>query len=227
MAFFYPNLLGLLESGRLKLNPNCLLTRHSEGPGPFPTTIDGLKEAMQVSTRPRATIHSLHHLKYLTKHGKFTYVCEEFDGKDVEESIDEAARNLEKLRFDAPSADRKTANGGYKTRERTKKRIGDANKGNVPHNKGKPRSTADKKAISGGVNLRVERIIVLGLLVVGGLTRDEYKLLIRKIKTLRQYLTRKPESKEKQKEFDESIALRDRIKEAGEAAYHDEESSSR
>lgn len=97
------------------------------------------------------------------------------------------------------------------------------NKGNVPHNKGKPRSAAEKNAISGGMKLRNEQIIVFGLLAVGVLNRKQYTALIRRIKSVRQNLTRNPTNAKKQIEYDEAVALRDRILEAGRAAYHAEE----
>ena len=92
--------------------------------------------------------------------------------------------NLEEEDF-RPSFERKTENGGYAHTNLSRSRISKANTGNVPWNKGKIRSSADKAKIAAGVRAR-NRTILLEKLKRLGMTEEEWLKKKKEIKYLRE-----------------------------------------
>jgi len=88
-----------------------------------------------------------------------------------------------------PTVVRKTDNGGYLHTKRSRARIAKANRGNIPWNKGRVRSEADKAKISAGVRAR-NRGILLAKLEKVGLTEDQWNTKRKEIKYLRERLRR-------------------------------------
>merc|ERR1712151_396661 len=78
-----------------------------------------------------------------------------------------------------------TLNGGYSHTKKSRKKIGLANKGNTPWNKGRIRSEEDKAKISAGVKAR-NRKVLLAKLEKLGMTEDEWYAQKKKIKLQRE-----------------------------------------
>ena len=86
-----------------------------------------------------------------------------------------------------PSYARMTAGGGYAATAAHRKKIALANAGNVPWNKGKQRSQADKDKIKAAVQARNRRQLLANLASVH-MTEDEYEEVKKKIKYARESL---------------------------------------
>ena len=84
-----------------------------------------------------------------------------------------------------PSYARLTAAGGYAATAAHRKKIGLANAGKKPWNKGKQRSQADQDKIKAAVRDRNQRQLLANLSSVN-MTEDEYKMYKRKIKVMRE-----------------------------------------
>lgn len=180
------------------------------------------------------------HKRFLSKENKavYTEIDRKQQGKQDWQNIQASPERFatykhnQKLRKDrttqkrwkagvGPNEHRKTEYGGYAHHERTKKRIGDANRGNVPHNKGKTRTDAAKEAIRAGVNRRNELIFLKGLKVLS-VTVTEYEKLPKQIKHLRSKAKRNPDNLEYENELKAKVALRDEVKRVGKIAYDEE-----
>lgn len=138
-------------------------------------------------------------------------VVEEKTKVKIEPDAKERARNRKRMRKnDAILSDndetganpRKTDSGGYAHTLASKLRISKANRGNVPWNKSKKRSAADKAKISEGVRAR-NRAVLLEKLEKLGLTEEEWLEKKKEIKYLREKL-RKAKLTNQQKEITEN-----------------------
>jgi hypothetical protein len=120
-----------------------------------------------------------------------------------------------------PTSLRKTSRGGYAHTNKSKARIGRANRGNTPWNKGKTRSEADKAKIGAGVKAR-NRAILLEKLKLVNMSEDEYHAKQKEIKYLRERLRRaklalkkredtKQDVAQLQSDLDAAIAVRDNV----------------
>jgi len=89
-----------------------------------------------------------------------------------------------------------TLNGGYSHTKKSRKKIGLANKGNTPWNKGRIRSEEDKAKISAGVKAR-NRIVLLAKLEKLGMTEEEWYAQKKKTKLTRE-IDRRKRVKEKE-----------------------------
>eukprot|EP00934_Nitzschia_sp_Nitz4_P001454 Nitzschia sp. Nitz4//scaffold326_size20077//18339//19640//NITZ4_008714-RA/size20077-augustus-gene-0.36-mRNA-1//1//CDS//3329547936//1454//frame0 len=105
-----------------------------------------------------------------------------------------------------PSHARKTKNGGYAHTSLSKQRIGQANAGNTPWNKGKIRSSADKAKIAAGVRAR-NRTLLLEKLQRLGMTEEEYEEKKRQIKYLRERIRRAKLINAKHKDAETKLRL--------------------
>jgi hypothetical protein len=83
------------------------------------------------------------------------------------------------------SEQRKTARGGYWMKGSQRAKIGAANKGNIPWNRGKHRSSADRARIAAGVRAR-NHTLLLQKLERLGMTEDEWNETKTKIKSIRE-----------------------------------------
>jgi hypothetical protein len=83
------------------------------------------------------------------------------------------------------SEQRKTTRGGYWMKGSQRAKIGAANKGNIPWNRGKHRSSADRARIAAGVRAR-NHTILLQKLERLGMTEDEWNKTKSKIKYIRE-----------------------------------------
>jgi hypothetical protein len=118
-----------------------------------------------------------------------------------------------------PTEFRKTVAGGYAHTNKSKLKISQANKGNVPWNKGKERSALQRAKIAAGVRAR-NREALLKKLAVLGLTEEEYEAKQKKVSNLRDRLWKlKKQNKEKAERFTEHL----RKLEKGEAAQKEED----
>jgi hypothetical protein len=118
-----------------------------------------------------------------------------------------------------PTEFRKTVAGGYAHTNKSKLKISQANKGNVPWNKGKERSALQRAKIAAGVRAR-NREALLKKLAVLGLTEEEYETKQKKVSNLRDRLWKlKKQNKEKAERFTEHL----RKLEKGEAAQKEED----
>ncbi|GAX26253.1 hypothetical protein FisN_16Lh083 [Fistulifera solaris] len=118
-----------------------------------------------------------------------------------------------------PTEFRKTVAGGYAHTNKSKLKISQANKGNVPWNKGKERSALQRAKIAAGVRAR-NREALLKKLAILGLTEEEYEAKQKKVSNLRDRLWKlKKQNKEKAERFTEHL----RKLENGEAAQKEED----
>lgn len=108
------------------------------------------------------------------------------------------------------SQERKTSAGGYSHTNKSKEKISKANAGNVPWNKGKERSSADKAKIKAGVQAR-NRAIKLERLRRLGMSEEDFDQKKKEIKYLRERVRRtkltndRHAAKEAQKKLQEAI----------------------
>lgn len=113
-----------------------------------------------------------------------------------------------------PSYMRKTHRGGYSHTAKSRQKIGDANRGNTPWNKGKNRSEVAKQRIGAGVRARNERILMANLKEIG-LSLEEYNKVKLELKYMRErvrkariaekgHLERKEAEKEKLRKIQQS-----------------------
>lgn len=102
-------------------------------------------------------------------------------------SSSENEEEMEIPTADVPSVLRKTANGGYRATDEQRRKIGMANKGNVPWNKGKNRSESAKSRIRAGVQAANRKKLKIKLKAFG-LTEQEYELKMKQIKRARERL---------------------------------------
>ena len=123
-------------------------------------------------------------------------IVEEKKKVKVEADAMERNRNRKRMRKnndimsdddEAGANPRKTDSGGYAHTLASKLRISKANRGNVPWNKSKKRSAADKAKISEGVRAR-NRAVLLEKLEKLGLTEEEWLEKKKQIKYLREKL---------------------------------------
>lgn len=142
----------------------------------------------------------------------------ELEEKSVEEATSPSRKRKRKSRiiYKDPSIDklpsfaRKTEAGGYAHTNKSKEKISKANSGNVPWNKGKKRSSADKARIKAGVQAH-NRAIKLEKLKRLGMTEEEYDQKKKQIKYLRERVRRtnlannKHEKAKAQKELQKAI----------------------
>lgn len=98
-----------------------------------------------------------------------------------------------------PKYARKTTKGGYAHTSVSRRRIGQANAGNTPWNKGVNRSSEDRAKIAAGVRAR-NRSILLEKLKRLGLTEEEWFTKKKEIKYLRERIRRSKLSKRKQQQ---------------------------
>mmetsp|Transcript_10304 Transcript_10304/g.28436 ORF Transcript_10304/g.28436 Transcript_10304/m.28436 type:complete len:440 (+) Transcript_10304:26-1345(+) len=84
-----------------------------------------------------------------------------------------------------PAYARRTERGGYSHTADSRQKIGMANKGNVPWNKGKNRSDGTKSKIGAGVRARNHRILMANLEQIN-MTEEEYRETRSKIKYVRE-----------------------------------------
>jgi len=119
-----------------------------------------------------------------------------------------------------PTSLRKTAKGGYSHTKKSKARIGKANKGNTPWNKGRNRSEADKAKIAAGVRAR-NRAVLLEKLKKFNISEEEYHAKSKEIKKLREKVRKlKMKNKEQQDlsklqiKLNAAVAERDKVKNA-------------
>jgi len=96
-----------------------------------------------------------------------------------------------------------TLNGGYSHTKKSRAKIGLANKGNTPWNKGRIRSEEDKAKISAGVKAR-NRQVLLAKLEKLGMTEDDWWKQKKKIKLTRE-VGRRKRVKEKERLKKEAI----------------------
>jgi NUMOD3 motif len=102
--------------------------------------------------------------------------------KQRKRKTDEAFDNSQVV---LPSYARKTQRGGYSHTESSRWKIGHANRGNEPWNKGKIRSSSDKANISKGVKDRNRKVLLVNLAKFG-MTEEEYADMKKEIKYVRE-----------------------------------------
>ncbi|KAL7569096.1 hypothetical protein ACA910_016931 [Epithemia clementina (nom. ined.)] len=102
--------------------------------------------------------------------------------KDGDELIDLEMENPD---YRVPSFARRTEKGGYAHTSFSRKKIGQANKGNIPWNKGKNRSEESKAKIGMAVRARNQAILEANLKQIG-MTQEEYDEMKVKLKYARE-----------------------------------------
>ena len=112
--------------------------------------------------------------------------------KPKEKVNDPLSSSSEEEDIDIPTADvpsilRRTVKGGYRATHEQRRKIGLANKGNVPWNKGKNRSELAKSRIRAGVQAANRKKLKVKLKAFG-LTEEEYELKMKQIKRARERL---------------------------------------
>ena len=139
----------------------------------MPTT-EALKESLKISNifQPRRNSKTLEQICALKSNGKCTLTVEEFVVDEEDSSATSggsapppaAAKKPERRNHGSEAAqdleDRKTKHGGHSHREISKKRIGDAVRGNGAWNKGQANTAKTNKNISEGVQDRNDKIVV-------------------------------------------------------------------
>lgn len=210
--FVYPAVLTLLERGQIRLNPECSLMTHPDTPGPFPGTVEELKKGMTNVCRRASNPVWREYLRTIARAG-VTPSMPSLDG-------------LSLLPPNAETEARKTQNNGYFHREKSKQRIGDANKGKVPHNKGMKRKSEDKKKISNGLKRSNELEVRLGLLATEtNIPLEEYSTTFsaKGLKPLRNLIARRKKNNTPVSELEEEVgrrvARREHILNTGKIVY--------
>uniref|UniRef100_A0A7S3DP81 Nuclease associated modular domain-containing protein n=1 Tax=Entomoneis paludosa TaxID=265537 RepID=A0A7S3DP81_9STRA len=117
---------------------------------------------------------------------------------DESEDTDEEKRKR-------PSYARRTERGGYAHTDKSREKIGQANKGNVPWNKGRNRSEKDRERIGAGVRERNLKVLKANLDQIG-MTHEEYLKCRTDIKYVRERV-RKARIADKDRVEKERVAL--------------------
>ena len=216
--FIYPHVPQMLKDGRLRYNPKCFLFRNKEGPkgiqfhGGVPTWVD-VEQAPNTALGPR-------------RNPKWPFVVDQIQAdptlaEELDSGEEFAGFTEVHDRIQAKLASRKTEHGGYKHEARSKKLIGNGNKGKTVWNAGQERSEEDKAKISQGVLNRNNAEILEGLENYNKgkseneqLTLDDVRAMKKQIKRL-QNSTKKLKDPAKRanawKELTEKIRIRNQI----------------
>ena len=129
-----------------------------------------------------------------------------------------------------PSYQRLTVNGGYAATAAHRRKIGQANAGNIPWNKGRHRSQADKDKIKAAVQARNRRQLLVNLSTIG-MSEEECTALRKRIKVVREVLRKTKLNVKKKQEAEQILRKQQAVRDKKEAEQekedqHDEESSS-